>query len=51
LTCHPGENVRATGEFVVNLPSFEREILEMVRIVDMFAASQETMRVGMPYEA
>ena len=35
LTGHTGENVRATGEFVVNLPSFEREILEKVRIVGL----------------
>lgn len=28
-------NVRATGEFVVNIPSWEREILEKVRVVGL----------------
>ena len=35
LTGHTSENIRATNEFVVNLPSFEREILEKVRIVGL----------------
>ena len=35
LTGHTGENIRVTGEFVVNLPSFEREIIEKVRIVGL----------------
>jgi flavin reductase (DIM6/NTAB) family NADH-FMN oxidoreductase RutF len=30
---HTASNVRATGEFVVNLPIFDRAILEKVRIV------------------
>ena len=30
-----GANVKSTGEFVVNLPAFEREILEKVRIVGL----------------
>ena len=29
------ENVLATGEFVVNVPSFEREMLEKVRVVGL----------------
>jgi flavin reductase (DIM6/NTAB) family NADH-FMN oxidoreductase RutF len=32
---HTIANVEATGEFVVNLPSFERGILEKVRIVGL----------------
>lgn len=32
---HTGSNVMATGEFVVNLPSFERSILEKVRVVGL----------------
>ena len=32
---HTVENVLATGEFVVNLPAFERELLEKVRIVGL----------------
>ncbi len=32
---HTGANIKATGQFVVNLPSFEREILEKVRIVGL----------------
>src|SRR3954469_19294812 len=32
---HTVENVLATGEFVVNLPSFERTVLEKVRIVGL----------------
>jgi flavin reductase (DIM6/NTAB) family NADH-FMN oxidoreductase RutF len=35
LTGHTWENVQATGEFVVNLPSFDREMLEKVRIVGL----------------
>jgi flavin reductase (DIM6/NTAB) family NADH-FMN oxidoreductase RutF len=35
LSGHTLENVLATGEFVVNLPSFEREVLEKVRIVGL----------------
>ena len=30
-----GRNAKETGQFVVNLPSFEREILEKVRIVGL----------------
>ncbi len=30
-----GANVTATGQFVVNLPSFERDILEKVRVVGL----------------
>jgi flavin reductase (DIM6/NTAB) family NADH-FMN oxidoreductase RutF len=30
-----GRNVKETGQFVVNLPSFERDILEKVRIVGL----------------
>jgi flavin reductase (DIM6/NTAB) family NADH-FMN oxidoreductase RutF len=32
---HTIANIEATGEFVVNLPSFERSILEKVRIVGL----------------
>jgi flavin reductase (DIM6/NTAB) family NADH-FMN oxidoreductase RutF len=32
---HTGANVKATGQFVVNLPAFERGILEKVRIVGL----------------
>jgi flavin reductase (DIM6/NTAB) family NADH-FMN oxidoreductase RutF len=32
---HTRENILATGAFVVNLPSFERRILEQVRIVGL----------------
>src|SRR6185312_6987736 len=35
LTGHTGENLLATGAFVVNLPSFERDILEKVRVVGL----------------
>ncbi len=35
LTGHTGENLLATGTFVVNLPSFERDILEKVRVVGL----------------
>lgn len=35
LTGHTGANVKATGQFVVNLPSFERGILEKVRVVGL----------------
>jgi flavin reductase (DIM6/NTAB) family NADH-FMN oxidoreductase RutF len=35
LTGHTSENLLATGAFVVNLPSFERDILEKVRIVGL----------------
>ena len=34
-TGHTGKNIAATGEFVVNLPQFERSILEKVRIVGL----------------
>ena len=34
-TGHTGANVKATGQFVVNLPAFERSILEKVRIVGL----------------
>src|SRR5947208_12821330 len=30
---HTADNIRATGEFVVNLPTFPREMLEKVRVV------------------
>lgn len=36
---HTAANIRSSGEFVVNLPRFEREILEKVRVV------------GLPFEA
>lgn len=32
---HTGANVKATGQFVVNLPAFERGILEKVRVVGL----------------
>ncbi len=32
---HTRENILATNEFVVNLPSFERKILEAVRVVGL----------------
>lgn len=32
LTGHTGANIKATGQFVVNLPSFDRAILEKVRV-------------------
>jgi len=32
---HTAENLLATGAFVVNLPSYEREILEKVRVVGL----------------
>jgi flavin reductase (DIM6/NTAB) family NADH-FMN oxidoreductase RutF len=32
---HTAENIRATGEFVVNLPPFERDLLEKVRVVGL----------------
>jgi flavin reductase (DIM6/NTAB) family NADH-FMN oxidoreductase RutF len=39
FTCRPekhtGSNVAETGQFVVNLPSFERDILEKVRVVGL----------------
>lgn len=35
LAGHTRENILATGEFVVNLPSFERRLLEQVRIVGL----------------
>src|SRR5919205_3888900 len=35
LTGHTGENLLATGAFVVNLPQFERDILEKVRVVGL----------------
>jgi flavin reductase (DIM6/NTAB) family NADH-FMN oxidoreductase RutF len=39
FTCRPGKdtsrNVLATGEFVVNLPRFERESLEAVRVAGL----------------
>jgi flavin reductase (DIM6/NTAB) family NADH-FMN oxidoreductase RutF len=39
FTCRPNKdttaNVLATGEFVVNLPAFERNILEQVRVVGL----------------
>jgi flavin reductase (DIM6/NTAB) family NADH-FMN oxidoreductase RutF len=39
FTCRPNKdttaNVLATGEFVVNLPAFERRILEQVRVVGL----------------
>lgn len=35
LAGHTRENLLATGAFVVNLPSFERDILEKVRIVGL----------------
>ena len=34
-TGHTGNNLKATGQFVVNLPPFDREILEKVRIVGL----------------
>lgn len=34
-TGHTGANLKATGQFVVNLPPFEREMLEKVRIVGL----------------
>ena len=35
LTGHTRENILATGEFVVNLPSFDRRQLEQVRVVGL----------------
>jgi flavin reductase (DIM6/NTAB) family NADH-FMN oxidoreductase RutF len=35
LTGHTRENILATGEFVVNLPSFDRRQLEQVRIIGL----------------
>jgi flavin reductase (DIM6/NTAB) family NADH-FMN oxidoreductase RutF len=32
---HTAANVRATGEFTVNLPPFERSVLEKVRVVGL----------------
>ena len=32
---HTADNIRETGEFVVNLPRFERSILERVRVVGL----------------
>ena len=32
---HTAQNLLATGSFVVNLPSFERDILEKVRVVGL----------------
>lgn len=32
---HTWDNIRATGEFVINLPSFDREVLEKVCIVGL----------------
>ena len=32
---HTADNIRANGEFVVNLPRFERETLEKVRVVGL----------------
>ena len=32
---HTGANVKATSQFVVNLPAFERSILEKVRVVGL----------------
>lgn len=34
-TGQTGQNIEATGEFVVNLPSYDRAILEKVRIVGL----------------
>ena len=35
MSGHTGANVKATGQFVVNLPAFERSILEKVRVVGL----------------
>jgi flavin reductase (DIM6/NTAB) family NADH-FMN oxidoreductase RutF len=53
FTCRPGKdtsrNVLATGEFVVNLPAFERAQLEAVRVVGLpFAAGvNELSKAGL----
>jgi flavin reductase (DIM6/NTAB) family NADH-FMN oxidoreductase RutF len=53
FTCRPGKdtsrNVLATGEFVVNLPAFERAALEAVRVTGLpFAAGvNELAKAGL----